>query len=104
MFTFGTLRVDKEYTELDLKKLVPIELYGLEPGFYGGRCTHIGETAGDVLLLYDNSQEPGKRIIDTGAVSLVNIPPRFVKLLLDRRKIPYDKGETKEELIAKLSQ
>lgn len=104
LFTFGTLKLDKEYSEADLKRLVPIEQFGLEAGYYGGRCTHIGETDSDVLLIYDNTQEAGKRIIDLGAVNLENIPPRFVKQLLEKRKIPFAPNEPKEKLIAKLSQ
>jgi hypothetical protein len=104
LHTFGTLKLDREYSETDLKRLVPIGRYGLDAGWYGGRCTHIGETDSDVLLIYDNNQDAGKRIIDLGAEDLTNIPPRFIKQLLDSRKITYSKTEPKTELIAKLSQ
>ncbi len=100
--TFGSNKVDREYGENDLKRLVPAEVFGLEPGFYGGRCTHVGVTNTDVLLIWDNTKDPGERLIDTGAVNMENIPPRFIKQLLDKRKIPYDKTGKREDLIAKL--
>jgi len=102
IYTFGVLKLDKEYNESDLRKLIPADVFGLEAGFYGGRCTHIGETDSDVLLIYDNRKDAGSRIIDTGAVKLDNIGIKFIKELCKKRKITFEHMPKKEDLIAKL--
>lgn len=98
MYVFNTLSLDRTYGDNDYKRLVPIGRYGLPDSFYGGRIKFIGETGTDVLLLVEYKDGVHK-VIDTGAVKLEGIPPRFIKQLLDKRKIPYDKTAKKEELI-----
>lgn len=100
MYTFGTLKLDRQYSENDIKRVVPLSKYGLDTDFYGGRVTCIGETGTDILLFLETKD--GLKAIDTGAVSLKNIDIKFIRELAKKRKIPFNLFTSKNTLITLL--
>lgn len=102
MWVLNTTTVDKVYTDSDLKRLVPIDRYGLDASFYGGRVNYIGETNTDVLLLIENNG--GLNVIDTAVQTLDNVPNKILREMCRRRKIDIVTRTTKEEMIELLQQ
>lgn len=101
LYVFNTTEIGgREYTSKDLKRIYPVnhQKFGLRDDFYGGRISCIGETNTDVVLLMYNNN--GLQVIDTGAMSLNNIPIENIKEIAIRRKIIDKKNRlSKEELI-----
>lgn len=101
VYIFNTLALDKVYGDTDYKRLVPIQRYGLDDSFYGGRVKHIGETDTDVLLLMEYKDGTYKAI-DTAVEKLDEIPIRFIRELAKKRKLQFNATTKKEELIEML--
>ncbi len=104
MYVFNTLEVGgHKYTQADIKGIKSIKDYKLEDGFYGGRVERIGLTDSDILLFIDVQNKDGElNVIDTGAVTIDNIPVEIIRKLLNSRKIQYHPRLGKEKLIALL--
>lgn len=96
MYCLGTRTIDgREYTEYDIKQLIPAQRYGLDTDFYAGRVKSVCKTDTDILLLVDDQM----RIVDTAVEDLNSIPLKLIKALCDKRKIPYQKNSSKDDLI-----
>ena len=96
MYCLGTLTIDgREYTEYDIKQLIPAQRCGLDTDFYGGRVKSVCKTDTDILLLVDENM----KIVDAAVEDLSHAPLKIIKSLCDKRKIPYQKNASKDDLI-----
>jgi len=104
MYILNTMMVDRNYSNLDvgLKVMKPIDEFGFNERFYGGRVTHIAEVKDNpnIMLLLSNKYTPIK-VIDVAAKDLMKLTWETLKTIVEGKGIEINPENkiTKDGLI-----